>query len=66
MKTKRKQSSHLSPAPQSVLEEDPFYGHSEWVEPEMKQTVAQEARRMSQHSGKTIRRPKAVARTMGS
>ena len=66
MKTKRKQSSHSSPAPEPMMEEDPFYGHAEWVEPELKQTVAQEARRMSQHSGKTIRRPKSVARTMGT
>ena len=46
--------------------EDPFYGHSGWVDPEIKQTVSQEQRRMSQHSGKTIRRPQGVARSMGS
>jgi len=77
MKTKRKHSSKSSADPQpmhpmppremmSPMEEDPFYGHSEWGEPEMKQMVAQEARRMSQHCGKTTRRPKALARTMGT
>jgi len=48
------------------MDEDPLYGHSEWVDPEMKHTVSQEERRGSQHSGKTIRRPQHVARTMGS
>ena len=77
MKTKKKQSSHSSTARQaadpmplremmSPMEEDPFYGHSEWVDPEMKQTVAQEARRMSHHGGKTIRRPQGNVRTMGA
>jgi hypothetical protein len=64
MKTKNKQSSHSPIDPQPM--EDPFYGHSGWVDPEIKQTVSQEQRRMSQHSGKTIRRPQGVARTMGS
>lgn len=46
--------------------EDPFYGHSEWVDAELKHAVAQEDRREAQHSGKTIRRPRKVARTMGT
>lgn len=46
--------------------EDPFYGHSEWVDPEMKRMVSQEERRTAQHAGKTVRRPGRVARTMGS
>ena len=49
-----------------MYEEDPFYGHSEWVSPEMKHTAAQEERRASQHSGKTIKRPHKVTRTMGA
>jgi hypothetical protein len=65
MKTKRKQSSLSSPAPQPMYE-DPFYGHSEWVDAELKHAVAQEDRREAQHSGKTIRRPRKVARTMGT
>lgn len=48
------------------LEQDPQYGQSEWVGPEMKQAVAQERRRLSQHAGKTIRRPDFVARTMSA
>ena len=73
MKTKKKHRSVASadPKPMSSSDpmsalEDPFYGHSEWVDPEMKQAVSQEGRRMSRHSGKTIRRPQEVARTMGS
>jgi hypothetical protein len=77
MKAKRKHSSKSSSDPQpmrpmppremmSAMDEDPLYGHSEWVDPEMKHTVSQEERRGSQHSGKTIRRPQHVARTMGA
>ena len=47
------------------MEQDPFYGHSGWVDPEIKHTAAQEHRRSSQHSGKTIKRPTNVTRTMG-
>lgn len=73
MKAKQKQDSmrfadpkpRASSDPMSALE-DPFYGHSGWVDPQMKQAVSQEARRMSQHRGQTIRRPQGVARTMGS
>lgn len=50
----------------SPMEEDPLYGHSEWVEPEIKHMVSQEERRDSRHSGKTIKRPDHVGRTMGS
>lgn len=32
----------------------------------MKQVVAKEERRMSQHSGKTIKRPARLSRTMSS
>jgi len=64
MKTKQKPHSHSSLDPLPM--EDPFYGHSGWVDPEIKQTVSQEQRRQSQHRGKTIRRPQGVARTMGS
>jgi len=46
------------------MEQDPQYGHSEWVDPEIKQAVAQEERRSSQHGGKTIKRPKRLMRTM--
>ena len=77
MKTKHKHSSKSSADPQpmramspremiSPLDEDPLYGHSEWVEPEMKHMVSQEERRGSRHSGKTIKRPAHVGRTMGS
>lgn len=56
-----------SPAPiPDPMEQDPQYGHSEWVDPELKQAVAQEERRSSQHAGKTIKRPKRVMRTMSS
>ena len=65
MKKQQKHSSH-SPAQPQPMYEDPFYGHSEWVDAELKQAVAQENRRESQHSGKTIRRPHKVARTMGT
>ena len=67
MKTKKKNTgSHSSPAPQPMAEEDPFYGHSEWVSPEMKHVAAQEERRTSKHSGKTVKRPQTVTRTMGA
>lgn len=66
VKTKQKHmSSHSSAAPEPMMEEDPFYGHPEWVDPEMKHTAAQEQRRSSQHRGKTIKRPDQVMRTMG-
>jgi len=65
MKKQQKHSSHSTAQPQPMYE-DPFYGHSEWVDAELKQAVAQENRREAQHSGKTIRRPHKVARTMGS
>lgn len=65
MKKQQKHSSH-SPAQPQPMYEDPFYGHSEWVDAGMKQTVSQEERRMPRHRGKTIRRPENVARTMGS
>ena len=77
MKTKHKQRSKSSADPQpmqpepgqgmmSPLEEDPLFGHSEWVDPEMKHMVSQEERRGSRHRGKTIKRPAMVGRTMGS
>lgn len=66
MKTKRTRSSNEAPQDPKPVMEDPFYGHSEWVDPGMKQTVSQEERRMSRHAGKTIRRPQGVSRTMGS
>lgn len=50
----------------SPMEEDPLYGHAEWVEPEIKHVISQEERRGSRHSGKTIKRPRQVGRTMGS
>jgi len=65
MKKQQKHSNHSSAQPEPMYE-DPFYGHSEWVDPELKQAVAQENRREAQHSGKTIRRPHKVARTMGT
>jgi hypothetical protein len=65
MKKPSTHSSHASAKPRPV-NADPFYGGSEWLDAELKQTVAQEDRRASQHSGKTIRRPQKVARTMGS
>jgi hypothetical protein len=65
VKTTQKHSSHASPAPQP-MEQDPFYGHSGWVDPQMKHTAAQENRRSSQHRGKTIKRPQQVTRTMGT
>lgn len=65
MKKQQKHTSH-SPAQPQPMYEDPFYGHSEWVDAELKQAVAQENRREAQHSGKTIRRPRKVARTMGT
>lgn len=77
MKTKGKHSSKSSTGPQpmrpmapreitSPMDEDPLFGHSEWVDPEMKQMVSQEERRTARHSGKTVRRPARVGRTMGS
>ncbi len=77
MKTKRKHSSKSSAHPQSMgpmspreiifpTDEDPLFGHSEWVDPEIKHMVSQEERRGSHHSGKTIKRPAHVGRTMGS
>ena len=77
MKTKHKHSSKSSADPQPMgpmapreitdpMDADPLYGHSGWVEPEMKQMVSQEERRGSHHSGKTIKRPAHVSRTMGS
>lgn len=64
----KQQSKHRSPAPAppQPMDEDPFYGHAEWVGAEMKQAVAQEDRREAQHRGKTVQRPRKVARTMGS
>jgi hypothetical protein len=77
MKTTGKHSSKSSADPQpmrpiapretvSPTDEDPLFGHSEWVDPEMKQMVSQEERRTARHSGKTVRRPARVGRTMGS
>lgn len=77
MKTKRKHSSKSPADPQPMrpmaprqtmfpMDEDPLFGHSEWVDPEMKQMVSQEERRTARHSGKTVRRPARVGRTMGS
>jgi hypothetical protein len=65
VKTKQNQECHAPSAPQPV-ERDPFYGHSEWVDAEMKRVTAQEHRRSSQHGGKTIKRPEYVTRTMGA
>jgi len=64
MKRKTKQQRTGGVPPEPV--EDPFYGHSEWVDAPMKQAVSQEARRMSRHGGRTIRRPQDIVRTMGS
>lgn len=77
MRTKHKQSSKSSADPQPMrpmlpremippMDEDPFYGHSEWVDAELKHAVSQEERRAPRHSGKTIKRPAHVGRTMGS
>jgi hypothetical protein len=65
MKKPNKHSSHSSAQPRPTSE-DPFYADSGWFDAGLKQTVAQEERRDAQHSGKTIRRPQKVARTMGS
>ena len=70
-KTKLRKGATAEPAPgkpnaPGPAPEDPFYGHSGWVDPELKQAVSQEERRMSRHRGKTIRRPLGIARTMGS
>ncbi len=64
MKKPNKHSSHSSAQPQPT-NEDPFYADSGWFDAGFKQTVAQEERRAAQHTGKTIRRPQKVARTMG-
>jgi hypothetical protein len=45
---------------------DPFHDDTDWLDAELKQTIAQEDRREAQHAGKTIRRPHKVARTMAS
>jgi hypothetical protein len=77
MKTKHKPSSKSSADPQpmrpmppreiiSPMDEDQLYGHSGWMQPEMKQMVSQEERRGSHHSGKTIKRPAHLGRTMES
>ena len=75
MKTKGKDGSKSPSDPQpmhpmppremiSPMEEDALFGHPEWVDQEMKQMVSQEERRDSRHSGKTIKRPARVGRTM--
>lgn len=61
-----KHNSKSSASIPDPMEQDPQYGHSEWVDPELKQAVAQEERRSSQHGGKTIKRPKRILRTMSS
>ena len=66
VKTIKHHSSKSSDPTPDPMEQDPQYGHSEWVDPEMKQAVAQEERRSSQHGGKTIKRPKRVMRTMSA
>lgn len=65
MKKQQKHSSH-SPAQPQPMDEDPFYGHAGWVDPEMKHMVSQEERRGSRHSGRTIKRPAHLGRTMGA
>ena len=65
MKKPSKHSTHSSAQPQS-MNRDPFYGRSDWFDTGLKQTIAQEDRREAQHAGKTIRRPRKVARTMVS
>lgn len=65
VKTIKPSSKSCAPIP-DPMEQDPQYGHSEWVDPEIKQAVAQEERRSSQHGGKTIKRPKRVMRTMST
>jgi hypothetical protein len=66
VKTTKHQSGKSSASIPDPMEQDPQYGHSEWVDPELKQAVAQEERRSSQHAGKTIKRPERVMRTMSS
>lgn len=63
--TKHHNDKSYAPIP-DPMEQDPQYGHSEWVDPELKQAVAQEERRTSRHAGKTIKRPRRVARTMSA
>lgn len=63
--TKHQGSKSSAPIP-DPMDQDPQYGHSEWVDPEMKQALAQEERRSSQHAGKTIKRPRRVVRTMSA
>jgi len=65
-----KRTMHHSGTP-SLLSADPLereseYAHAEWFDPAMKQAVAQEERRSSQHAGKTIQRPRRVTRTMSA
>lgn len=55
-----------SSSTQSSVEEEPFYSHVGWVEPALKHAAAQEERRGSRHSGKTIKRPERVTRTMAT
>jgi hypothetical protein len=66
VKTTKYHSTKSSAPVPDPMEQDPQYGHSEWVDPEIKQAVAQEERRSSQHAGKTIKRPKRIMRTMSS
>jgi hypothetical protein len=66
VKTTKHQSGKSSASIPDPMEQDPQYGHSEWVDPELKQAVAQEERRSPRHAGKTIKRPERVMRTMSS
>jgi len=71
MKTKKKSNKmlHADPKlagsndPMSALEES-FGSEVEGVYPEMTHAASQEGRRMSRYSGKTIRRPREVVRSM--
>lgn len=66
VKTTKHHSSKSSVPIPDPLEQDPQYGQSEWIAPELKQAVAEEARRSSQHAGKTIKRPGCVTRSMSA
>ena len=65
MKKPSKHSTHSSAQPQPMTR-DPFHDDTDWLDAELKQTIAQEDRREAQHAGKTIRRPHKVARSMAS
>lgn len=66
MKTTEHHSTGARTPSAEPMEQDSPYTRSGGIDPAMKQAVAQEERRSSRHSGKTIKRPIRVTRTMSA